>query len=76
MKRRHFLMASLAGASSPMILVKSNKLKNNKNNHVILSAWNFGVPANKEAMKVLKSRGSAMDAAVAGARHVVATSSL
>jgi len=27
-------------------------------------------------MKVLKSRGSAMDAAVAGARHVVATSSL
>ena len=27
MKRRQFLMASLAGASSPMILAKSNKIK-------------------------------------------------
>ena len=69
MKRRQFLMASLAGASSPMILAKSNKIKNNKNNPVILSTWNFGIPANEEAMKVLKSRGSAMDAAEAGARH-------
>ena len=62
-------MASLAGASSPMILAKSNKIKNNKNNPVILSTWNFGIPANEEAMKVLKSKGSAMDAAEAGARH-------
>ena len=69
MKRRQFLMASLAGASSPMILAKSNKIKNNKNNPVILSTWNFGIPANEEAMKVLNSRGSAMDAAEAGARH-------
>ena len=69
MKRRQFLMASLAGASSPMILAKSNKIKNNKNNPVILSTWNFGIPANEEAMKLLKSRGFAMDAAEAGARH-------
>ena len=62
-------MASLAGASSPMILAKANKIKNNKNNPVILSTWNFGIPANEEAMKVLKSRGSAMDAAEAGARN-------
>ena len=62
-------MASLAGASSPMILAKSNKIKNNKNNPVILSTWNFGIPANEEAMKVLKGGGSAMDAAEAGARH-------
>ena len=62
-------MASLAGASSPMILAKANKIKNNKNNPVILSTWNFGISANEEAMKVLKSRGSAMDAAEAGARH-------
>ena len=54
MKRRQFLMASLAGASSPMILAKANKIKNNKNNPVILSTWNFGIPANEEAMKVLK----------------------
>ena len=69
MKRRQFLMASLAGATSPMILAKSNKVRNNKNNPVILSTWNFGIPANEEAMKVLKGGGSAMDAAEAGARH-------
>ena len=34
MKRREFLMAGLAGATSPMILAKSNKLRNNKNNPV------------------------------------------
>ena len=69
MKRREFLMAGLAGATSPMILAKSNKLRNNKNNPVILSTWNFGIPANEEAMIALNSGGNAMDAAEAGARH-------
>ena len=69
MKRREFLMASIAGATSPMILAKSNKLKNNKNNPVILSTWNFGIPANEEAMAALNRGGNAMDAAEAGARH-------
>ena len=52
-----------------MILAKSNKIKNNSNNPVILSTWNFGIPANEEAMKLLKSRGSAIDSTEAGARH-------
>jgi len=69
MKRRDFLMAGLAGAASPMILAKSNRLKKNINNPVILSTWNFGIPANEEAMTKLSDGGSAMDAAEAGARH-------
>ena len=62
-------MAGLAGAASPMILAKSNRLKKNINNPVILSTWNFGIPANEEAMTKLSDGGSAMDAAEAGARH-------
>jgi len=69
MKRRDFLMAGLAGAASPMILAKSNRLKKNINNPVILSTWNFGIPANEEAMSKLNDGGNAMDAAEAGARH-------
>ena len=69
MKRRDFLMAGLAGAASPMILAKSNRLKKNINNPVILSTWNFGIPANEEAMTKLSDGGNAMDAAEAGARH-------
>ena len=62
-------MAGLAGAASPMILAKSNRLKKNINNPVILSTWNFGIPANEEAMTKLSDGGNAMDAAEAGARH-------
>ncbi len=69
MKRRKFLMAGLAGAASPMIFVKSNRLKKNMNNPVILSTWNFGISANKEAMIALNNGGAAIDAAEAGARN-------
>ena len=69
MKRRKFLMAGLASAASPMIFARSKMLKNNKNNPIILSTWNFGLPANEVASKVLSEGGNAMDAAEAGARH-------
>ena len=69
MKRRKFLMAGLASAASPMIFAKSKMLKRNKNNPIILSTWNFGLPANEVANKVLSDGGNAMDAAEAGARH-------
>ena len=62
-------MAGLAGAASPMIFVKSNRLKKNMNNPVILSTWNFGISANKEAMIALNNGGAAIDAAEAGARN-------
>ena len=69
MKRRKFLMAGLAGAASPMVFAKSKMLRNNKNNPIILSTWNFGLPANEVAIKALSDGGNAMDAAEAGARH-------
>ena len=69
MKRRKFLMAGLASAASPMVFAKSKMLRKNKNNPIILSTWNFGLPANEVAIKALSDGGSAMDAAEAGARH-------
>ena len=69
MKRRKFLMAGLASAASPMVFAKSKMLRKNKNNPIILSTWNFGLPANEVAIKALSDGGNAMDAAEAGARH-------
>ena len=69
MKRRKFLMAGLASAASPMVFAKSKMLRKNKNNPIILSNWNFGLPANEVAIKALSNGGNAMDAAEAGARH-------
>ena len=69
MKRRKFLMAGLASAASPMVFAKSKMLRKNKNNPIILSTWNFGLPANEFAIKALSDGGNAMDAAEAGARH-------
>ena len=72
MKRRDFLRTSLVGLSSPLVLAKSSNLKINKNNPVVLSTWNFGLAANEEAIKVLNSGGSSMDAAEKAARHAEA----
>ena len=69
MKRRKFLMAGLASAASPMVFAKSKMLRKNKDNPIILSTWNFGLPANEVAIKALSDGGNAMDAAEAGARH-------
>ena len=49
--------------------MNADTLKTNKNNPVICSTWNFGLPANELAWKVLDNGGKAMDAAEAGARH-------
>ena len=72
MKRRDFLRTSLVGLSSPLVLAKSSNLKINKNNPVVLSTWDFGLAANEEAIKVLNSGGSSMDAAEKAARHAEA----
>ena len=62
-------MAGFAGASSSKVFAKSKMLRKNKNNPIILSTWNFGLPANEVAIKALLDGGNAMDAAEAGARH-------
>jgi len=72
MKRRDFLRTGLIGVASPMVIAKSNKLKINRNKPVVLSTWNFGLPANEEAIKILKNGGNAMDAAEKAARHAEA----
>ena len=69
MKRRDFLRSSALGLAVPSSLMNAGTLKTNKNNPVICSTWNFGLPANELAWKVLENGGKAMDAAEAGARH-------
>ena len=69
MKRRDFLRNSALGLAVPSSLMNADTLKTNKNNPVICSTWNFGLPANELAWKVLDNGGKAMDAAEAGARH-------
>jgi len=69
MKRRDFLKNSALGLAVPSSLMDVDTLKTNKNNPVICSTWNFGLPANELAWKVLDNGGIAMDAAEAGARH-------
>ena len=69
MKRRDFLWSSALGLAVPSSLMNADTLKTNKNNPVICSTWNFGLPANELAWKVLDNGGKAMDAAEAGARH-------
>ena len=69
MKRRDFLRSSALGLVVPSSLMNADTLKTNKNNPVICSTWNFGLPANELAWKVLENGGKAMDAAEAGARH-------
>ncbi len=69
MKRRDFLRSSVLGLAVPSSLMNADTLKANKNNPVICSTWNFGLPANELALKVLDNGGNALDAAEAGARH-------
>ena len=69
MKRRDFLRSSALGLAVPSSLMNADTLKTNKNNPVICSTWNFGLPANELAWKVLDNGGKAIDVAEAGARH-------
>ena len=68
MKRRDFLKTSAVGLSVPSTIFGGTNIKTNNNDPLILSTWNHGLPANDAAWKVLKSGGSAMDAAEAGAK--------
>ena len=73
MERRDFIRTGALGLTIPGSLMNADKLKTN-NNPIIISTWNFGLPANDIAMDVLLKGGNAMDAAEAGARHAEADS--
>ena len=68
MKRRDFLKTGAIGITVPSVIFGDSNINTNKNNPIILSTWNHGLPANDAAWKVLENDGSAMDAAEVGAR--------
>ena len=68
MKRRDFLKTGAIGIIVPSVIFGDSNINTNKNNPIILSTSNHGLPANDVAWKVLENDGSAMDAAEAGAR--------
>ena len=68
MKRRDFLKSGAIGITVPSVIFGDSNINTNKNNPIILSTHNHGLPANDAAWEVLENDGSAMDAAEAGAR--------
>jgi N4-(beta-N-acetylglucosaminyl)-L-asparaginase len=70
--RRRFIKVSAAGASlaafSTSGLAKSGVLNPPGSYPIVISTWDFGVAANKEAWKILQKGGRALDAVEAGVR--------
>jgi N4-(beta-N-acetylglucosaminyl)-L-asparaginase len=70
--RRKFLKVSAAGASlaalSNSSIAKSTLLGKPAGYPIVISTWDFGVAANKEAWKTLEKGGRALDAVEAGVR--------
>ena len=68
MKRRDFLKTGAIGITVPSAIFGDSNIITNKNDPIILSTWNHGLPANDAAWETLVNGGNAMDAAEAGAR--------
>ena len=68
MKRRDFLKTGAIGITVPSVIFGDSNINTNKNNPIILSTYNHGLPANDAAWETLLNGGNAMDAAEAGAR--------
>ena len=68
MKRRDFLKTDTIGITAPSVIFGDSKINTNKNDPIILSTWEHGLPANDAAWKTLQNGGNAMAAAEAGAR--------
>ena len=70
--RRKFIKISAAGASmaalSSSAIARSTILKPATGYPIVISTWDFGVPANKEAWKTLASGGRSLDAVEAGVK--------
>ncbi|WP_207532390.1 N(4)-(beta-N-acetylglucosaminyl)-L-asparaginase [Desertivirga arenae] len=67
--RRKFIKVSTLAASTLAIPVKAaDILTNEKRYPVVISTWDFGIPANKEAWRILSKGGRALDAVEAGVR--------
>lgn len=73
LNRRKFLLNSTIGASGILLSAKvfgktSDGQVSASNFPIVISTWDFGIPANKEAWKTLSKGGRALDAVEAGAR--------
>lgn len=70
--RRKFIKLSAAGASVAALsrtgFAAAKPLAGQSSLPVVISTWDFGVPANKAAWEILKKGGRAIDAVEAGAR--------
>jgi isoaspartyl peptidase/L-asparaginase-like protein (Ntn-hydrolase superfamily) len=66
MKRRKFIAASSAGILSAAF--KAEQVAVVRPENLILSTWNFGVPANEAALAALKEGKSVLDAVESGVR--------
>ena len=70
--RRKFIKISAAGASlaalSTSAIARSTILNPAAGFPIVISTWDFGVPANKEAWKTLAGGGRALDAVEAGVK--------
>jgi N4-(beta-N-acetylglucosaminyl)-L-asparaginase len=70
--RRKFIQLTAAGASlaalSRSAVAKSLKLVQPATIPIVISTWDFGVAANKEAWKTLEKGGRSLDAVEAGVR--------
>ncbi|MFQ6674464.1 MAG: isoaspartyl peptidase/L-asparaginase, partial [Fidelibacterota bacterium] len=70
MTRRTFLWGGFLGSLYPGIFFSRSRgsLPGSPGKPTVISTWSFGKAANEAAMKVLRERGSALDAVEAGAR--------
>lgn len=73
LNRRKFLLTGTIGASGLILGTKvsgKNMVKEAlaTNFPIVISTWDFGIPANQEAWKILSKGGRALDAVEAGVR--------
>ena len=68
MERRDFIKTGLITAAAPTLILADVETIKRSRNPMVLSTWNHGLKANEEAMKLLLSQGSALDAVEAGVK--------
>ncbi|HYW34934.1 MAG TPA: N(4)-(beta-N-acetylglucosaminyl)-L-asparaginase [Balneolaceae bacterium] len=75
--RKSFLKTlALGGGILPFSKFSSQKSAQKAQKPIVISTWNFGIPANKEAWKVLSQNGQAIDAVEQGVRKIEADPSI
>lgn len=70
MNRRKFL--NLSALTAPLVLSKRSVANSfaETTKPIVVSTWDSGMPVNAEAWKILSTKGTALDAVEAGARHI------